>query len=344
MKLSRELKVGFIAILALAALYWGLNYLKGSNLFDNHRYFYAIYSRIDGLKAARPVNINGFQVGQVDEIYFHPNNTGQLVVKIAMTNDFAIPRDSKARIYSSDLLGEKAIELDLGRSTELAAPGDTLISDIQLSLSEEVNKQVAPIKEKAEKLIGSIDTVMILASGFLTEETKSNFTRTFESIRRSFATLEHSMNLFDTTLTHSRGGLEETVNNLAAVTRSLKNNREKLESIFSNLDQISDSLTQINFQQTFAAVDEALIATRNVMEKVDEGEGSLGKLVNDAEIYQRLNSAAEQMNLLLLDLRYNPKRYVNFSLFGSSKAYTEEEIRELEAIRQNERDSLQMNP
>jgi ABC-type transport system involved in resistance to organic solvents, periplasmic component len=195
LKLSRELKVGFIAILALAALYWGLNYLKGSNLFDNHRYFYAIYSRIDGLKAARPVNINGFQVGQVDEIYFHPNNTGQLVVKIAMTNDFSIPRDSKARIYSSDLLGEKAIELDLGRSAELAAPGDTLISDIQLSLSEEVNKQVAPIKEKAEKLIGSIDTVMILASGFLTEETKNNFTRTFESIRRSFATLEHSMKL-----------------------------------------------------------------------------------------------------------------------------------------------------
>lgn len=317
-------------MIAIGALYWGINFLKGSNLFDNKRYFYAIYSHVDGLSPSRPVNINGFQVGQVSEIYFHPDGSGRLVVKIKMTNDFRVPANTEARIYSTDLLGEKAVELALGDSPELARPGDTLISDVQLSLTEEVNRQVAPLKEKAENLISSIDTVMILASGFLNEETRNNFTETFESIRRSFLTLEHSVSVFDTTLSKSQQGLITSVDNLAKVTTSLEESRDELAKTFTNLESISDSLSQVRFKKTFSAIEEASVNARDVLQKANEGDGSIGQLLNDPKLYKNLAEASEQLNLLLLDLKYNPNRYVNFSVFGGSKRYSLEEMLELE--------------
>jgi phospholipid/cholesterol/gamma-HCH transport system substrate-binding protein len=331
LKISRELKVGLIAAFTLAALYWGFHYLKGSNLFDDKRYFYAVYSQVDGLTPSRPVNINGFKVGQVVDISFMPNASGSLVVKMSLTNNFKIPKDSRARIYSSNIMGEKAIELDLGRSNQNIQNGDTLLSEIELSITEEVNQQVAPIKEKAEKLLGSIDTVMILASGFLNDNNKTNFTKTFESIRKSFATLEHSVNLFDKTLDESQEGLTSTVDNLASLTKTFKENEEEFDNIINNFSSVSDSLAQVNLKQTFVTLESTLMETQAVIEKINSGEGSLGALVNDREVYDNLEKSTEQLNKLLLDLKYNPKRYLNFSVFGRNKKYSEEEIEELEA-------------
>jgi phospholipid/cholesterol/gamma-HCH transport system substrate-binding protein len=331
LKISREFKVGIIALFALVVLYWGFHFLKGSNIFDDKRYFYAEYQSIDGLSPAKPVTINGLKVGQVSEIYFHPDGSGSIMVKIALTSNFQISTDTKARIYSSSIMGDKAVSLDLGKSGIEAESGDTLISDIELSISAEVNKQVAPLKEKAEKLIGSIDTVMVLASGFLTTDNKANFAKTFESIRRSFATLEHSVTVFDQTLNKSQEGLVETVGNVASVTKTFKDNEEKLNSIFTNLDAVGDSLSKIEFKKTFAALESTLEDTKQVMQKINEGQGTAGKLVNDTQVYDNLNKATEQLNLLLLDLKYNPKRYINFSVFGNSKEFSEEEIKEMEA-------------
>ena len=182
LKFSREFKVGFFIVLAISLFYWGFNYLKGNDVFAGSKMFYAIYDNTEGLAKAKSVQINGFQVGLIDDIYFHPDGSGRLVVKIKMELDYPIPSDSRAMIHSSGLLGERNIQLMIGKSTTLLTPGDTLASDTESSLGDAVNAQVAPIKAKTEKLLGSLDTAVTLLTGFLSADTRDNFKSSFERL------------------------------------------------------------------------------------------------------------------------------------------------------------------
>jgi phospholipid/cholesterol/gamma-HCH transport system substrate-binding protein len=233
--ISREFKVGAVAVLALASLYWGIAFLKGNDLLKNTRIIYAVYDHIDELSNARPVNINGFKVGQVEDINFLPDGSGRILVSLNITNDIRIPKNTIAKIYSSDLIGNKAVELIMGDSPLQAEIGDTLKSKIQRSLTEEVNEQVRPIKEKAEKLLGSVDTVLTLVSGFLNEDTKQSFTKTFQSVQQSFATLKNTVSTLDRAFTSSEKDLVSSINNLAKITAALEGNQDNLNSIFKNL-------------------------------------------------------------------------------------------------------------
>ncbi len=342
MKVSREFKVGLTAIVALVLLYWGFNFLKGKNLFSDEKVFYAVYSKVDGLTAARPVLINGFKVGQVKDVYFHPDNSGRLMVAMNITSDFRISENSIASIHSTDLLGEKSIELLLGDSPEPAKNGDTLASNIKLTLTEEVNQQVAPLKSKAEKLFASMDTVLTLVSGFLNEDTKDNFLETFNSVRRSFQKLEHTVTTVDETVTATQDDLETTIGNIAKITTNLEENSENLSRIFENVNAISDSLSRVRFAETFTSLTNALQSAEEVMRKIDQGEGSLGKLINDDQLYHNLEDASRQLDLLLLDIKYNPKRYLNFSVFGKDREYDEEEIRKQEKKLEEKREAAKV--
>lgn len=331
MKNSLELKVGLITIVALASLYYGINFLKGQDIFQNKTIIYAQYEQVDGLSPSRPVNINGLKVGVVDNIYFHPNGSGALMVAMNITTDFPIPDNSVARI-SSDLLGNRSVELVLGDSPSAIEANDTLSSKVQLSIAEEVNEQVKPIKEKAEKLIGSIDTVMVLASAFLNEETRDNFRSTFGKLQDVVERLSNAVKL-------SESKIVSSVDDLSKITSTVEENRAELNSLFDNLAKLSDSLANINYSQTVANLDSTLQRTNAVMAKIDAGDGSVGALVNERELYDNLIALTEQLNLVLLDLKYNPKRYVHFSMFGGSKEYDEAEILQKEAEAKAMRDS-----
>jgi len=345
LKISKELRVGLISIAALALLYWGFNFLKGKELFSNKRIFYAVYDKVDGLNRSRPVTINGFQVGQVENIYFHPDGSGRLVVKMNMTSDFAVSRNTMARIYSTDILGDKSIELVLGTDSLPALSNDTLKSDIQLSLTEEVNRQVAPLKQKTEKLLSSIDTVLILVSGFLNEQTRQNFVETFNSVRRSFQILENTVRSVDETVSETQPDLKATIHNIASITKNLRDNNKQLSEIFENVNSISDSLSRVKFKETFDNLSTTLATTDSVLRKVNSGDGSIARLLNDPELYNNLEKSSDQLNRLILDIKYNPSRYVNFSVFGNRRTYSEKEIREkereLEKERQEEEKSMQ---
>lgn len=316
--------------MALALLYWGFNFLKGNDVFNESRYFYAIYTRVDGLTSAKPVIVNGYKVGQVDKVYFHPDGSGRLIVQMSMTNDISIPKNTIASIHSTSLLGDKSVELVLGSSDIPAESGDTLSSYIELSLSEEVNQQVAPLRTQAEKLFASMDTVLVLMSNFLDEDAQDNFMETFNSVRRSVQKLENTVETVDRTVKRSEDDMVLTIGNLAEITSAFRESSEDLKGIMANVNSISDSLAQVRFSETFQSLNRALAASENVMRKVDEGDGSLGKLVNDPTLYENLEDATRQLNLLLLDMKYNPKRYVNFSVFGGNEEYDEEEILEKE--------------
>lgn len=335
--LSKEFRVGLVSVLTFALVYWGFNFLKGNSIFQTERIFYAVYDNVDGLTKARPINLNGLQIGRVKDIFLNPQASNQVIVKMIIDNDVDLPLDTKAEIYSQDFIGGKSVQLIPGKSTDLALTGDTLRSKIELTIKEAVNAQVAPLRAKAEDMIGSIDTVLTLVQGFLNEETRNTFLTAFSSIKNSFTLLENTLLVVNSSVTETQVDFEAIMANVASITENLKKNGENFDTIFSNFSSLSDSLSRIEFTKTFASLNATLSMTEEMLNKVNSGDGTLGMLVNDTALYYNLERSTEQLNKLLLDVKYNPKRYVHFSVFGGGKEYSEEEIEELEKKAQSDK-------
>ncbi|MAC95028.1 MAG: ABC transporter permease [Flavobacteriales bacterium] len=326
MKIRKEVKIGAIMIIAIALLFWGANYLKGINLLEKNKRFFAIYERVDGLGSSNPVVINGYKVGQVEEISFLPDNSGRLLVKFSVTEEnFRISKDTKAKIISSDILGSKSIELQLGRSNEELQNLDTLESDVEASLTEAVNEQIAPLKRKAEDLISTVDSAIITVSAIFNKKARSDLDASFTSIKNSLETFERTMNQVDGMVKDERNKISEVLTHLESITRNLANNNDKLTASLENIEAISDSLAGANLKQTVNNASIAMTEVASVMQKINQGEGSLGQLINNDTLYNNLERSADDLDKLLLDMRLNPERYVHFSIFGRKKKEAKKE-------------------
>ena len=189
MVIRKEIKVGAVFVIALAVLIWGLMYLKGLELFKTSRTFYAVYDHVNGLVAANPITIKGLQVGQVNKLYFNPNNPQKIIVELYVKGDYPIPKNSSARIYSSSLLGAKEVEIIPGDSRIMAKDRDTLLSRIEATLGEEVNRQILPLKRKAENLINSIDTVAVIIQQVLNKNTRENLVQAVEHVKQTLGNI-----------------------------------------------------------------------------------------------------------------------------------------------------------
>lgn len=326
MKIRKEVKIGAIMIIAIALLFWGANYLKGINLLEKNKRFFAIYERVDGLGSSNPVVINGYKVGQVEEISFLPDNSGRLLVKFSVTEEnFRISKDTRAKIISSDLLGSKSIELQLGTSNEELQNLDTLESDVEASLTEAVNQQIAPLKRKAEDLISTVDSAITTVSAIFNKQARSDLDASFTSIKNSLQTFERTMVQVDGMVKAERNKIAEVLTHLESITRNLANNNDKLTASLENIEAISDSLAGANLKQTVNNASIAMTEVASVMQKINQGEGSLGQLINNDTLYNNLERSADDLDKLLLDMRLNPERYVHFSIFGRKKKEAKKE-------------------
>lgn len=324
MKVTPEVKIGLVVTAAIALLIFGFNFLKGRNIFSSQDTYYAIYDRIDGLVESNPVQINGYTVGQVKNISMLQDNTGRIVVEfVVKEDDIKIPKNSVAKVISSDLLGSKAIQLKLGRSKEYVKEGDTLISGVQASLTDEVNKQVLPLKNKVETLMSSLDSVLDVVQYIFNEKSSNDIKQSFESINQAIRTLKKTALRVDTLVIEQKDRLARITSNVESITTNFRNNNDKLTKIMANFSSISDSVAKANLTATINNANRTLKQTALITEKINKGEGSLGLLVNNDSLYNNLNSASRNLDLLLEDLRRNPKRYVHFSVFsGSDKQKT----------------------
>lgn len=317
MKVRKEIKIGLLMVICLGLLFWGANFLKGKDVFKKQRQFYSVYERVDGLGPSNPVVINGHKVGQVDEIRFSPDFSGKLIVLFSVTEEkFPIPYNTRANIVSADLLGSKAISLELGSSDTLAQNLDTLSSDIEESLSESVNAQIAPLKKKAESLISTVDSAIIIVSQIFNQKARGDLDASFSSMRSSLEAFEQTMRRADDFVATEREHLSRIFTHVESITKNLANNNEKLSATLSNMEAITDSLAGANLTQTVNNASSAMKQVAEVMEKINEGQGSVGKLLNNDTLYTNLESAANDLDRLLLDMRLNPERYVHFSIFG----------------------------
>ena len=222
------------------------------------------------------------------------------------------------------MLGSKGINLILGNSTEYAHSGDTLNSDIEGSLKEEVNKQMLPLKLKAENLMLSIDSVVTVIQYVFNKDTRDNLAKSFESIKHTLNNLHHTTSTIDTLIISQKNRLANIIANVESITENLKNNRQQFNNIISNFSALSDTLAKSKISATLARTNEALKGITTVLEKVNRGEGSLGMLIHNDSLYNNLESSANELNKLLEDMRLRPSRYVHFSVFGRGTDKKEE--------------------
>jgi phospholipid/cholesterol/gamma-HCH transport system substrate-binding protein len=314
-KKTRPIIIGISFIAAIVILIWGYNFLRSKNLFHKETVYYASYKKINGLIKANPVVINGLRVGQVKNVYFNPDLSGDIIVSMMLSTDFPIPNNSVARIFSSDLMGSKAIELVLGNSTIILNEGDTLQTSVEDGLMAEVNAQMQPIKKKAEDLLGSIDTLVIAFQSIFNEQARTNIKESFQNIELTFANLQRTSSNIDTLVVEESSRISDILINMDSLTTALNANKGNIQNIITNFEIISDSLANSEIPGTFARINLALDEMSSILAKIDSGEGTFGKLMNDDSLYLELNRSASALDSLLLDVRKNPKRYVRFSLF-----------------------------
>ena len=302
MKLTREVKTGILAIGAILLFIFGYSYLKGTNIFEKQRTFYVKYANVEGLAKSASVTINGLAVGNVQNINFE-NEDGGLVVEFTVEEDFEFSKNSLVKIYSSGLIGGKSLgifpEYD---PNSIAKTGDTLRGEIEQGMLDAVTARLGPLEEKVNTTLAAVDSLMFSLTAVVDKDTQGN-------LRRAIANLADA--------SYSFKGIARNTDAL------LGDNKEKLNRTFTNLDttsqnfaRLSDSLSQIETGRMVAQIENLTARLDKIVTGLDNGEGSVGKLLKDDKLYDNLEGASHQLEALLEDMKLNPKRYVHFSLFG----------------------------
>ena len=306
--LSKELRIGMLVVISIVVLVWGINYLKGSNLFDSSRTLYALYGNIGGLQEGSSITVNGFKVGVVKKISLLTDKNYSLLVALSIEENINIPSNSVSKIVNEDIMGSKGISLVLGDSNINAEQGDTLASDMDRSLKEEVNKQILPLKNKAEQLIGSIDSIVTVITSVLSKDARESLTKSLVSLDNTFSTMSQTM-------TKVNKIVDQNDERISSIIKNLEANNDEITNILKNFSELSDDIAKSNIKTTLASLNE-------ISKKISDSEGSLGMFINDKDLYINLEKSSKELEALIKDIKLNPKRYVGFSfLGGKSKSY-----------------------
>ncbi len=310
-KISKEVKIGILMVLTIGFFIWGYSFLRGKNLLKPTDNYFVVYDQVGGLMESGHVFMSGYKVGYVDDIRFM-DDIQNLIVKISIDKRIILPEGTMARIFSSDIMGTKAVELVPGISAERHHSGDTLIADIKPDLQEEITRQIEPLKNRAIDMMASLDSVMGIFKVILDEDFRESFSKSMDDISGTVSSLQRSMYTMDTLLTKEDSRFNRILANLGSISGNVAASNEDITIILNNFAAISDSLAK---SELLSAVNHL----NDVLAGASEGEGSLGKFISDEQLYNNLESASENLDKLLIDLRERPGRYVNFSIFGRKR-------------------------
>ena len=312
--MNKEFKIGFFAISSIIALVFGVNYLKGINILNDNSDFYAVYENIGGLQVGSPVLVNGYKVGMVSNIDLLTEQNQNLLVTISLDKDFDMAKNTVCKIVNQDLMGTKGIALLLGDTDELVRGGDTLIGGIEATLQDEVNAQILPLKNKAEELIGSIDSLMMIVTAVLNKDTRDNLRNSLSSLDKTFELMSQTMVRVDSMVDINDDRIAKVVMNLESITSNLENSNGEIKTILTNFATLSDSLVKADIATVLQNVSD-------ITTKINNGEGSIGLFLKDDKIYANFEKSTRELASLLEDIKSNPSRYVNFSIIGGGKPY-----------------------
>jgi len=316
--ISREAKIGFFATVCIAAMFWGINFLKGKNVFSPNHIYYTIFSQVDGLENTNPVLINGFKVGLVKNIQFEEGNTGKFLVTLLVGKKYKIPEKTVAKMISTGIMGGKAIKLEVPAGDIYHNPGDTLPSQIETGLIDQLGHQIAPVKQKAESLMVEFEKTLKIMSEIFNEENREQLSQSFANLNKALYSINQTAAELDTTLS-ANGTLRKIFTNIESISLNLKNNNKDITKMVKNFSAISDTIAKIKIASTMIQVDSAMRQFNAVVTKINSGKGTLGNLVQNDTLYYNLENASRSLELLIKDVKENPKRYINFSVIDLSR-------------------------
>ena len=308
MKISNETKVGILTIVALAILIIGFNFLKGKDVFSSSKKIYAVFKELGTLEKSNEVKINGLPIGTVYDKKERDKDVSAIVVTISLTRDVNIPKNSVAYI-SSSLVGSSYIIIERGNSTEMMGDGDTLTTRLETGILGDVKAQMNPTMARIRDVLDSLKETLSGVNGMLNMENKAY-------LKQTLANLSQASNALNGLLDNQNGALAKTLNNAQAMTESLKNNTADITATIGNAKKVSEKLAAMELQPTIDSLNTMISSLKATAAKLNSPDGTIGALMNDKTLYNKLNDAILSAEILIDDLRTHPKRYVNLSIFG----------------------------
>ena len=306
--MKTEIKIGIFGLCVLVILFFGIKFLKGSDIFQKENTYYAYYNDVSGMLVSGNVLVKGLRVGYVKEIEATNERADNFLVTFTCSSDIKIPQDSKITLFSADLLGSKALKLQLGTSSKIIEDGDTLSSDRELGMLDNLGASVTPLMNNLDSILTSINKI-------LNAQTQTSLQNTITNLETTTSKLSSISCDLDNLMTSEKTKLAKIIENTESITANFKENNEKLSNIIANVDNIVDSAAKANIGTTLIETGKSIEKLNTVLGVIEKGKGNVGLLINDEELYKSLDNSAKNLNKLIEDIKENPKKYINVSVF-----------------------------
>ncbi|MEO8413471.1 MAG: MlaD family protein [Ginsengibacter sp.] len=314
MKINNETKIGIMAVIGIALLVFGFNFLKGKSFFKKETHIYAVYQDVQGLAKSNPVVINGLHVGRIENLD-GGKDMRRIVVTVTLTKNINIPSNSLA-VINPNLLGSPTLEIQLGNGNSYLKNGDTLLTTLSGGAFDEALKLINPVLYEVRNAVKSLDSVLHVVTGVFDPNTKSNIKGIISNLNTTTASFALSAASLQQMLNEQNGALASALNNVNAFTANLNTNNDKLNGILANTQKATANFAEIDLKKTLDTLNVAVENFKEGSAKINSKDGSLGLLLNDKKLYDNLESTTNKINILIDDIRVHPKRYVNISVFG----------------------------
>lgn len=295
MKLTKEIKIALVAIVGILIMYFGINFLKGMNLFSTNNAYYMTFDDIQGLGASTPIYADGYKVGIVDGLEYDYKENGPIKVKVDIIKDLRIPQGSKAEIVK-DLMGNLQVNLLLANNPrERVEPGGIIPGAVNGGMMDKAANLVPVV----EKMLPKLDSILTSVNALLADPALTASLHNVETITSNLTVSTRELNTL-------MAGLNKQVPGMIG----------KANGVLDNTNRLTANLASLDVQGTLNKVNQTLESAHQFTEKLNSNQGSLGLLMNDTKLYDNLTSTMSHADSLVIDLKAHPKRYVHFSVFG----------------------------
>lgn len=304
MKISQEVKVGILGVVALTLFYFGFRFLKGSDFFSSENHYRVMYDNVDGLTNSNPVTLNGLSVGRVKKIEILQEKNNQLMVTVAIDKKIMVGKGTRAILADGGLLGGKVIQLQILQKDGPLELDGMLVSAKEAGLQSLIREKTLPVLNNVDSLTKNLNLIV------------KSFDKTGAALNATLQNASRVTGTLDLTVQENRLALRTTLGNVNRLSSSLIETEKQLKPILAKVDNVADSLRSLQLRQTLANANRTVDNLQKLLAGVQQGKGTLGKLTSDDKLYANVNATTASLEKLLTDLRENPKRYVHFSLFS----------------------------
>lgn len=306
--MKTEIKVGLVGLGILLLLFFGIKFLKGIDVFQKETTYYVIYDNVSGMYESSYIYLNGMKVGYVKDIKAIGDRAEKFLVTVSIDSKIKITDDSKLVFFSADLLGSKALKIELGNNERILENKDTISGAVELGMLDKLGSSLTPMAQ-------NLDSILFATKNILNQQTQNNLQQTFANLEATSERLNSISGQFDNLMKNEKEKIGKIISNTESITSNLKNNNDELNNIISKIGQITDTVAQAQLGSTILQTTQTLEKLNNVLGVIEKGKGNIGLLINDEGLYRSLDESAKKLDALIEDIKANPKKYINVSVF-----------------------------